>query len=62
VRPDERVVQEFERLVEPIEDRIIGSERQQATLVALRDALLPKLVSGELRVPDAERIAVEVGA
>ena len=25
-------------------------------LAALRDALLPKLISGELRVPDAERI------
>ena len=25
------------------------------TLAALRDTLLPKLISGELRVPDAER-------
>jgi hypothetical protein len=25
-------------------------------LAALRDTLLPKLISGELRVPDAERI------
>jgi type I restriction enzyme S subunit len=30
---------------------------QSVTLAALRDALLPKLISGELRVPDAERIA-----
>ena len=26
------------------------------TLAALRDALLPRLLSGQLRVPDAERI------
>ena len=26
------------------------------TLAALRDTLLPKLISGELRVPDAERL------
>jgi len=30
--------------------------RESRTLAALRDALLPKLISGELRVPDAERI------
>ena len=29
---------------------------QSSNLVILRDALLPKLISGELRVPDAERI------
>lgn len=29
---------------------------QNQTLASLRDALLPKLISGELRVPDAERI------
>jgi len=27
-----------------------------ATLAALRDTLLPKLISGELRLADAERI------
>jgi type I restriction enzyme S subunit len=31
-------------------------ERESRILAALRDALLPKLISGELRVPDAERI------
>lgn len=29
-------------------------------LAALRDALLPKLLSGEIRIKDAERIAGEV--
>ena len=31
-----------------------------STLAALRDALLPKLLSGEIRIKDAERIAGEV--
>ncbi len=31
-------------------------EYESRTLAALRDTLLPKLISGELRVPDAERI------
>jgi type I restriction enzyme S subunit len=30
-------------------------ERESRTLGALRDALLPKLISGELRVKDTER-------
>ena len=30
-------------------------ERESRTLAALRDPLLPKLISGELRVTDAER-------
>jgi type I restriction enzyme S subunit len=29
-------------------------ERESRTLAALRDALLPRLISGELRVKDAE--------
>jgi type I restriction enzyme S subunit len=32
-----------------------------ASLAALRDALLPKLISGELRIPDAEKMLKEVG-
>ena len=31
------------------------------TLVDLRDALLPKLISGEIRIPDAEKMLEEVG-
>lgn len=30
---------------------------QSRTLAALRDAVLPKLISGVIRVPDAERLA-----
>ena len=32
------------------------SNNENLALVKLRDALLPKLISGELRVPDAERL------
>ncbi len=40
-------------------DRIIKNIHESRTLAALRDALLPKLISGELRVKDAERIIGE---
>jgi len=54
--PPESVNQGFARLVEPLFARIRANDEQSSTLAALRDALLPKLISGELRVPDAERI------
>ena len=34
-------------------ERILLNLEQSRTLAALRDTLLPKLISGELRVPDA---------
>ena len=34
---------------------------ESRTLAALRDALLPKLISGELRVKDTERFLKERG-
>ncbi|HLG59329.1 MAG TPA: restriction endonuclease subunit S [Vicinamibacterales bacterium] len=55
--PGPTIVAEFSRLSSPLLVRMAHNERQSATLSDLRDALLPKLVSGELRVKDAERFA-----
>lgn len=46
----------FEGVVSPLFDRIRVNSLESRTLAALRDTLLPKLISGELRIPDAERI------
>ena len=55
VLPPEPVAAEFTRLVRPSVDRIIASIHESRTLAALRDTMLPKLISGELRVkPEAE--------
>ncbi len=35
--------------------QIVVGKRESRTLAALRDTLLPKLISGELRVKDAEK-------
>jgi type I restriction enzyme S subunit len=48
-------------LIEPLLDRQASTTIETKTLGALRETLLPKLISGELRVKDAER-AVEVVA
>ena len=55
--PLEGIAGHFTELVCPMVERIRKSLFEQQTLAALRDTLLPKLLSGELRVPDAERIA-----
>ena len=54
--PPKALAQAFTDRVVPEVDRIIAAIHESRTLAALRDALLPKLISGKLRVPDAERI------
>jgi type I restriction enzyme S subunit len=43
-------------VLSPLINRIIVTRIESRTLAALRDALLPKLISGEVRVIDAERM------
>jgi type I restriction enzyme S subunit len=52
----------FDSAVQPLFRRVYEAERESRTLAALRDALLPKLISGELRVKDAKRFVAEVMA
>jgi type I restriction enzyme S subunit len=56
VIPPRELVLAYEARVWPFDDRVEINERESRTLSALRDALLPKLISGELRVKDAERV------
>ena len=57
VIPPIRLVEKFEDLVAPMYQKSYQNEQESGALVAIRDALLPKLISGEIRVKDAERIA-----
>lgn len=45
--------QEFDRLVKPLRDHMFANNQELTTLADIRDTLLPKLLSGELRVPIA---------
>ncbi|MBI1947642.1 MAG: restriction endonuclease subunit S [Deltaproteobacteria bacterium] len=55
VLPDARVASAFEHAAEPFYQRIVSAAQETRSLALLRDALLPRLLSGELRVADAER-------
>jgi type I restriction enzyme S subunit len=54
--PPSVVFTAFDKMARPLYERIVANERETHTLTALRDTLLPKLLSGEVRVPEAERL------
>jgi type I restriction enzyme S subunit len=56
IAPPLDVRKAFNRLVRPILLRIPETYFENLSFAALRDTLLPKLISGELRVKDAEKI------
>lgn len=55
VRPPTALIEVFERAAGSMLERTLECRRESRTLAALRDTLLPRLISGELRVKDAER-------
>ncbi len=61
IRPPRPIAALFTDLIRPSVERIITSIHESRTLAALRDALLPKLISGEIRVKDAEKFLKERG-
>jgi len=60
-RPPLQVVERFDPMTTPIMSRIQVVEHESGTLATLRDTLLPRLLSGELRVGRAERLVAEAG-
>lgn len=60
VLPPHAVQKEFERLLTPIWAKQEANKAESATLTSLRDTLLPKLISGELRMKAAEKIVEAV--
>jgi len=62
VTPSADVMYKFDQLARPLYERIVECARESHTLATLRDALLPKLIAGELRLKDAERLLEEARA
>ncbi|EHD2267300.1 restriction endonuclease subunit S [Vibrio cholerae] len=58
VMPSEQVIKQFNLLANTYSSRSLSTFRQNDTLTKLRDTLLPKLISGELRLDEVE-LAVE---
>ena len=56
VLPPRAIVDAFDNMVMPFMRLQRENEKESHTLAALRDALLPKLLSGELRIGDLEPV------
>ena len=50
LKPSNEIIEAFERLVYPFDQSIENNDNQSQTLSQIRDTLLPKLLSGEIRV------------
>ena len=55
IRADEEILAQFSRFTEPLFAKMAQNEHESRILSNLRDTLLPKLISGDLRLRDAER-------
>jgi len=57
--PPDEVLEEMGKVIDPLIEQMIHNDLEARSLAQTRDLLLPKLLSGEIRLPDAEK-AVEV--
>ena len=48
--PNNTIISDFEEIVEEIDKKILESHQESSRLSSLRDTLLPKLMSGEIKV------------
>ena len=61
ILPPIEIINHFDLFITPIIERIGISKKESTELMSIRDLLLPKLISGELKIPDAEKIIEKVG-
>jgi type I restriction enzyme S subunit len=61
ISPSLEAIQSFNRSTGALLGKIKTNLEENRILGNQRDALLPKLISGELRIPDAEKMLKEVG-
>jgi type I restriction enzyme S subunit len=60
VIPTKSVVEAFANWAAPLTAKARFARAESRTLAELRDILLPKLISGEIRIRDAEELAEAV--
>ena len=58
--PGHNCLEAFSRLTAPLIDAMLANRQESRTLSQTRDLFLPKLMSGEIRLRDAERLVEQV--
>ena len=56
---NDRIMKLADEQINPHFELTIQNELEAQKLASIRDTLLPKLISGELRVPEAEKLVEE---
>ncbi|MBI5173526.1 MAG: restriction endonuclease subunit S [Candidatus Melainabacteria bacterium] len=56
VLPPDPLLAEWNKLFNALHHRLVLLDRESRTLIAIRDAFLPKLINGEIRVKEAENL------
>ena len=59
LNPPHEIKKSFDDVASGIWEKIHINQRQAQTLAQLRDTLLPKLISGQLQLPEAEALLAE---
>lgn len=62
IQPNNLLLKKWNELVDPLLERAFMIEQKAQTLTQIRDTLLPRLISGQLRLPDAESMVEEATA
>ena len=58
--PKEPLLKVMDKTLQPLIDKQISNNLESNILTNIRDTLLPKLLSGELRIKEAEKLAGEI--
>ena len=61
IKPPHDIIAAYHSAVSPLFQNILENTRQSRTLAILRDTLLPKLLSGELSVANAQKVGHNPG-
>ncbi len=60
IKPSDESLKEWYSIIGPLVNEVYLNYKENQTLTTLRDTLLPKLICGEVRVNEAEKILAEV--
>jgi type I restriction enzyme S subunit len=60
--PDEPVLHAYVEMARPLWEKIVSNVQESRELSTIRDAVLPKLLSGEIRLQEAEKAARRASA
>jgi type I restriction enzyme S subunit len=56
------ILESFDEFVLPLRNKMFSNSQLVQTLTQLRDTQLPRLISGQLRLPEAEELVEEACA